>query len=572
MRMRELSEASLNSGCACIAHPRSEIVDEMSAGQGSPEHHAMLFAIIRHMSPSSTPLLQLLREQLSTARMYNAEVIARNRQGKIVDVPGIGKKIAGVYEHLRRAAESVEDQLLLQRAIRRFYSRSIAFSSGKRPNGVGTELVIDMTHAGYIANETVSEDTCRTIARLVEQYVAIYQNLGHLRVPRDVRLGWVLDILSVETEVLLNPHHERSALAYVAFRHYLELFPRDKIISTPEEDTQYEFSLYIAVHQALLRSDIATVRHDLIRVYRQSPDDLPGFAKLNHSVDEIFASPLTQRLRLLLGRYGAPFRVIRALTEDRQDMPELLGSREVFLNIYYKQIGKEYDNLSKRLNRGILRSILFIFITKIWVGLAIEVPYDLLMLGHIAALPLAVNLLFPPLYMASFKFGLKIPGSVNAAALRNYIDQAFYTGGDLAGQYLRLGKKSISPFARVVYTLLLLIPFSVMLYVLSLLEFAVTQGIIFFVFLSTASFLGFRLSRMPRDFELVPRHTKFSNAVRDFFYLPFIVMGQWISSRYARINLVARALDILVEMPLKTMLRRLRQWVRFLNEKHEEIL
>jgi hypothetical protein len=110
-----------------------------------------------------------------------------------------------------------------------------------------------------------------------------------------------------------------------------------------------------------------------------------------------------------------------------------------------------------------------------------------------------------------------------------------------------------------------------MIYVLSLLHFTFVQGIIFFVFLSTASFLGFRLSRLSRDLELVPRPSGSSGALRDFFYLPFIVMGQWISSRYARLNIVARVLDILVELPLKTVLRMMRQWARFLNEKHEEI-
>lgn len=503
--------------------------------------------------------------------MYNAEALARNGQGKMIDVPGIGKNIANAYEQLRRAAESVEEQLLLQRAIRRFYNRSVMFSSNKKPSGVGTELIIDMTHARYLANETVSEDTARAITRLVGQYAGTYQELGHLRVPRDDRLRWVLDILSVETEVMLNPRYERSALAYVALQHYLELFPREKLVSTPEEESQYEFCLYIAVHQALLKSDIATVRHDLMRVYRQSPEDLSGFAELNRSVDEAFSSHLTQKLRQVLGRYGAPFRVVRALTENRADMPELLSNREVFLDAYNHQIGREYDSLSKRLSRGIQRSILFIFITKIWVGLAVEIPYDLLVLGHVALLPLAVNLLFPPLYMASFKLGLRIPSPANATAMRHYIDQAFYTGGDLTGQFVRIGNRSISPFARVIYTLMFILPLSLMIYTLSVLHFAAVQGVIFFVFLSTASFLGFRLSRMPRDLELVPRQTKFFGAVRDFFYLPFIVMGQWISSRYARLNIVARILDILVEMPLKTGLRRVRQWARFLNEKHDEI-
>jgi hypothetical protein len=30
-------------------------------------------------------------------------------------------------------------------------------------------------------------------------------------------------------------------------------------------------------------------------------------------------------------------------------------------------------------------------------------------------------------------------------------------------------------------------------------------------------------------------------------------------------------LDVAIELPLKTVLRLLRQWIRFLDEKHEEL-
>lgn len=505
------------------------------------------------------------------ARTYNAETLARNKKGKMIEVPGIGQNITNAYEQLRRAAESVEEQLLLQRAIRRFYKRSVAFSSGKEPSGVGSELVLDLTHAGYLANESVSDQTAKHITKLTQQYVKIYHELGKARVPRDLRLNWVLEILSVETEAILNPRYERSALAYMAHRHYLELFPREKLVSSSEEDADYAFCLYIAVHQALLKSDLATVRHDLIRVYRQTPKDIAAFAEFNRSVDQAFSSRLTQRLRQAVNRYGAPFRIVRAMSETRTDLPELLSNRAAFLDAYRYQIGKEYRSLAKRLGRGIRRSIVFVFVTKISVGLAIEIPYDIIVLGGVSALPLTANLLFPPLYMASFKLSLRIPSAANAAALQEYIDQAFYGGGKPAARAVRVGGRSISPLAKIMYSLLFAIPLGLMVYLLALLHFTVVQGIIFFVFLSTASFLGFRLTRLSRELELVPRQTRFSGAVRDFFYLPFVVMGQWISSRYARLNLVGYILDMLVELPLKTALRLVRQWVRFLNEKHEEI-
>jgi hypothetical protein len=309
-----------------------------------------------------------------------------------------------------------------------------------------------------------------------------------------------------------------------------------------------------------------------MRVYRQTPRELDGFTDLNRSVDDAFSSRLTQKLRQAVNRYGAPFRVMRALTESRSDLPELLNDRQAFLDAYNYQIGREYQSLSKRLNKGIAKSIVFVFVTKVSVGLAIEIPYDIAVLGSVAILPLAVNLLFPPLYMASFKLGLKNPSSANAAALCAYVDKALYVGGNPLEQAARVGSRPISPFGTVVYTIFFIIPLVLLIYVLTLLHFSPLQGIIFFVFLSTASFLGFRLSRISRDMELVPRQARFSGAVRDFFYLPFIVMGRWISSKYARANIVAYVLDVLVELPLKTVLRLVRQWVRFLSEKHEEIL
>jgi hypothetical protein len=54
--------------------------------------------------------------------------------------------------------------------------------------------------------------------------------------------------------------------------------------------------------------------------------------------------------------------------------------------------------------------------------------------------------------------------------------------------------------------------------------------------------------------------------------MPFIAVGQWISYRYSQVNIVAMALDILIELPLKTILRLVRQWTQFLNDKKDELI
>jgi hypothetical protein len=95
--------------------------------------------------------------------------------------------------------------------------------------------------------------------------------------------------------------------------------------------------------------------------------------------------------------------------------------------------------------------------------------------------------------------------------------------------------------------------------------------VIFFVFFSTASSLGFRLSSQLRELEVARTSSGFFGSLIDFFYLPFIMMGQWLSRKYSRLNLVTRFLDIAIELPLKAVLRLARQWIRFLDERREEL-
>lgn len=526
------------------------------------------------MSPTQSPsFFNLLRQQLEAARSHDETVRAHNAAGEHIQVPGTGKTISSAYEQLRNAAEYTEDHLLLQRAIKRFFNRNFSFFTRKQAQlgNIGEELIVELTQAGYLHNGEFSRDTAAKIGHLAESYMDTYRHLRDSRVSREDAAEWVLEILSVETESILNPHSHFSALAYAAYYHYMSLLPKEVFATTPEEAEKFDISLYIAVHQSLLKSDRAIIRHDLMRMYHQSPHNMHTFVQFNRSVNELYTAKLTQRLKRAIGKYGAPLRILKSLADERNDLPELLLERERFLDAFDQQTNKEYKLVQRRLNKGIIKSIIFIFITKVIIGVGIEVPYDLIFLGHIAMVPLIINLLFPPLYMASLKLGLKVPSLANAAALKEYINKALYTNEPPMAPTFKDSARTASAFSKWLYTILFFIPFGITVYILHLLGFNFVQAAIFFAFLSTASFFGFRLSTMIRELEIVTHQVSFLSTLRDFFYLPFILVGQWLSSKYAKINAVAYFLDIAIEMPLKTVLRLTRQWSRFLNEKHDEI-
>lgn len=519
------------------------------------------------------PELQLLKKQLETARAQNQVARARHQQGTPIQIPGIGRKVSAAYEQLRKAAEYTEEHLLLQRAVRRFLYRSLSFHQRREPEKVGEELVVELTQAGYLRNNTYSTQTAIYIHELIDaHYMNTYWQLRDAGVPRETACDWVLDILSVAIEELLQPHFQLNAIASFAHYHYTRRLPKAAFMRDPADEGNYDTCLYIAAHKALFASSLAEVRYVLLSIHAQRSTSLPDFINLNKTIDQLYNARLTQHIERTIGRYGAPVRVLRSLADARPDMPELLQDPAAFMQAYNHQIHEEYRQLKSRINRGMKKSIAFVFITKVLIGLAIEIPYDLLMSGVIALLPLCVNLLFPPLYMASLRLSMHMPTNKSAEGLYEYMYHALYQPNPDTTQRLRVRTKRTPASAKAAYTILFFIPLGITCYGLMLLNFNIVQGIIFFLFFSTVSFLGFRLAHMIRELELVGEEQGILLALRDFFYLPFIMVGQWISRKYAKVNIIAYFLDVAIEMPLKTVLRLLRQWTKFLNEKHDELL
>ncbi len=519
------------------------------------------------MPEQSSSLNNLLIEQLALARQRDQQAKENNAKGVGVEVPITGTVLSSAYEQLRNAAEYAEEHLLLQRAIKRFCKLNL-FVTKQHHDVFGRELIVELVQAGYLPNGRIGSETAERVNHVIKTYMEAFGHLRQVHTDRELATGWILAFISVEIENLLNPHSQQQVTVFFAYQHFLQMIAKDQFTHLPDS-SNYELCMYIAVHQALLKSDADTIRHELFSLYQMSAQDIHGFKSFNEQIDKLYISELTSRLKRIISRYGAPFRVLKSLIDDRPDVPELLQNRELFMDAYRAQINHEYRHVSGRLDRGLFKSIVFIIITKVIIGVAVEVPYDILMNGRVILLPLTVNLLFPPLYMASLKFGLRPPSSSNANTLYNYMETLLYGGSNQ--QIYAAEKRQESTSTRFLYALFFSIPVILSVLALQKLSFSFVQMMIFFIFFSTASFLGFRLSTMVRELELTSRQTGFLASLGDFFYLPFILSGQWLSRKYSKLNLVARFLDVAIELPLKAMLRLVRQWIRFLNEKRDEL-
>lgn len=519
------------------------------------------------MNRDCTQLCVILADQLVAARQRDALVLQNNSQGSPVDIPPTGSILSSAYEQLRNAAEYSEEHLLLQRAIKRFCKLNL-FVTGYKSQQIGRELLVELVHAGYLQSNVATSTVVQRIDHVIETHMQLYERLREARVGRDLAMDWILSFISVEAAYNLSPNSLQRATVLLGYSHFMGALNRDLFLDM-EDSNNYELCVFVAVHQAIMKSDIDTVRRELFGLYKSPMNSVLEFRDFNEQVDRIFQSALTARLRRIISRNGAPFRILKSLVEAQHNLADVVRQPDVFLELYRSQIKKEYSAVHRRLNRGLIKSIAFLLISKALIGLAIEIPYDLIVYGGIVWLPLAVNLLFPALYMAALKIGLKSPSSTNAHKLQSYIESLLYGRADM--KVIVPPKKRIGNFARVAYAVIFLVPIVLSVLILRAIGFNIVQMAIFFVFFSTATSLGFRLSAMIRDLEVIGHRTGFFASVHEFFYLPFIVTGQWISRKYSKVNFVARFLDVAIELPLKATLRLIRQWIGFLNEKREEL-
>jgi hypothetical protein len=491
-------------------------------------------------------------------------------EGDKVHVAGIAGKFYAVYERLRNAAEYNEQHLLLRAAIERFLRR--AALSHQPSDKVGYELVVELTEAGYLPNDSVTVAAVAQLNTYIEQYANLAKLLeGTHGVPHEKARRWTLQVLSASLEKILVPNPATDALMDFAYRHYLGAIDRQAF--APASDEDFTGALHVAVQHSLFKSDIATIRFQAIARISQQEYSIADFVMVCTKVDELYQSALANRLVRLINRNCAPLRVLRELIGEEIDPAAMVANRSSLLAKARVMAEQQYKQVHARLAKGVTRAIIFVFISKVIVGLAIEVPYDLTTFKAIEPLPLIVNLLFPAAYMATARWGLKLPTAQNTERLASYLDRMLYQT-DAKLEYRpqrRVDARNLRMAFDAVYALTFIISFGAAVWILHSLQFTVVHMVIFFIFFSAVSFLRFRLLQSARELELLDHQQGFVSALADFFYTPFVRLGMWLSDKYKKANIITMVMDFAIELPIKSSLRLLRQWVGFMRDKREEM-
>jgi hypothetical protein len=512
-------------------------------------------------------LAKKFAHELRLVRDAQNRDLDNNEMQEKLHVQTTGAGLTYLYESLRNASENAEENLLLMRAVRRFFKR-VYLTPDFKLNDIGEELVTELTLAGYLENDSVTMKTVDEISRLVRNYT-------HLRIrllqkfPRETADRWALNPMSAAIEHKLRDHRLNAAFADFAYNYFLNAIDVKAVFG--EKPASYEATLFMAVQQSLLRADPAAIRLSLVTRYQIPLNHPVEFAKFNAQVDQIVASPALERLVHLVDRHGAPLRIALLAASSDDNAAERLDSDKSYSEQYNLAIAEAYKSVSKHISRGIVRSVIFLVITKFIIGVAIEVPYDIWVHGVIQWLPLVVNLVLPPLYMIALRLTLLMPSSGNTHALNREITRILFEPIP-SKPFIKGRQKTFGAGWNLAYGIIIIAVFTGVAWLL--MHYAHFEWIhlaIFFLFISTASFLGFRLSRSIREIEIGDEAQTSVTTLRDFLYMPFVAVGRKINETYARINIVSRFLDMFVELPLKTILSFIRRWSSFLSAKKDDL-
>ena len=487
----------------------------------------------------------------------------------LLHVQTTGASLTELYESLRNASQNAEENLQLAHAIHRYIERYFAGDNQPLLKRSGEVLITELTMAGYLANDSIHLSLVDHITDLLRQGVTLRNRLkkNYSRTQID---RWVVQPMAARIESLLRDHSKDQALVNLAFNYFLSAIDIEQVTMSGRPST-YEATLYMAVQKALLGSEEASIRLNLMDRYGVRAAQYANYAHFNAQIDEALESKLLDTLVRIVNRHGAVFRIIGDASRSDEAFDQHLASEKTFLGPFDAAIQQAYKQINRNVNRGIIRSVIFLIITKFIIGIAAEVPYDLFIHGQVMWLPLTVNLLLPPIYMVILRLTLVMPDTRNTRALNREASRILYQPL-LKRPFITGYKRNFSKVYNFIYIVLIATVFCGVGWLLvHFAHFEWIHLLIFFIFISTASYLGFRLSRQIRKIEVGDEAQTTASILRDFIYMPFVAVGQKISETYSKINIVSRALDMFVELPLKTIIGFLRRWGSFMSTKRDDL-
>lgn len=493
-----------------------------------------------------------------------------------LDVSRTVSLLAVLYEKARNAVEFRADHLIRRAAIERILKRRILLNGGGR--NIAEQLIVELLWARYIDSSLVDNEKSIAIQRIIDRYLTLKHTKESGSIPWDMLVG--LAASEIEETIV-------SARIRIALTNFFYQAIRPKIALAHTDNEYANMLVYIAVERAYAGSDDALVTYHLLRVIY--PDWFASSAQnvLEHQnrflstvrlISKSFKDPAGDQLFRYVRNNTPPYLLIRDFFLDSGEKSRgILEDQVLFEQKLAEIASRRYQEIGHKVRRAVLRSFIYIFLTKMVFALALEAPYDMYIAKKITYLPLAINTLLPPVLLFLVAGLFSIPGPDNTKRLTDAVKSILFRFDQLKDQPNPfIGKPPVRrPLLTAVFSVFYLVTYAVTFglihWGLKVLHFSVASELIFVFFIALVSFFAYRIRLSAKEYEMVDRQG-ILEPLFDFFFLPILRAGHILTREIAKINIFIFLFDFVLEAPLKVIFEVAEEWIRFIRIKKEEIL
>lgn len=504
-----------------------------------------------------------------------------------IHVDEIAARVAAFYEKIRGVIDWREEHLLKIGAIERMLKRrlftKISVSSGDfSGQALAEPLVLELIRGGIFPNDQIPERKIEEVQKIVDKYVHIINNSsGQNKKSRLQLYHWLSSIAACEIEDALAPSVKEKALISYMFDLMKEQI-RLNVGNISEEEKNIQ--IYIAVQRALFKLDTQIISYHLLKYWYPDWTDISE-AQLKEISDNIFSfwdyiekalnHPLGDKLYKVCERYDTAYLILGDVVgEDPSNIEEKIVKPENLAELIRKHYGLRLKTLKSRLGRAALYATISIFVTKIATALAIEVPIDKYLTGHFDSLAITIDSLFPPLLMFFLIATIRPPKKVNIEQVVMEVVKIAYVRETKDIYEIKSDRKRshfLNYIVSLVYLLSFLVSVGLIVFILTELKFSVLSQVIFILFLSLIAFAGTKLRQRAKELHVREEKESFLGFLLDLFSLPLVQLGNWLTSKWRKYNIISALFNALIDLPFTIFVEFLEQWRTFLREKKEKI-
>lgn len=443
-------------------------------------------------------------------------------------------------------------------------------------------FIAELIRSGHFPNDKIEEGKIEQVQKSLDKYIFIVENSssGQKEKTHMHLQDWLASIAACEIEEILDPPRKERILIDYMFESMKEKIKLRHNI--PEEEKNIQ--IYIATQRALFKLDNSIIAYHLLkrkypnwRILQSSglnKNDLEETTKNIYSIwteiEKSLKHPLSERFYRICERYDTPYLILGDIfSYDPAAAQEILKNPEL-LELEIKKIYQTRLGLQKsKVSRAAIYSTLSIFVTKVLIGLMFELPID----KHFHQFrieTIGLSIAVPSFLMLFLILSIRPPSKQN---MQKVIMETMKIAYVNAQNDTYLIKSAIVKSGAVIpfYFVTFVAAFLAIWRALELLKFYWPSKIIFIIFLSLISFAGTKIRERAKELSVEEGRASFLGSIIDWFSLPFIQLGKWMSGQWARYNVILVLLLTLIDYPFQIFIEFVEQWRTFIKERKEEI-